>query len=151
MIEARILAKLNEINDEVYAPNSGGCAIIAYAVVEAVKRLDPSADATVVYLFEEKPNCKDERIANLRKGIAESCTHAITRINGAMYDTNGIRYEDELKCTYRNYQELELDQNITIKSINDAEWNDTFDRVDSVETILEIMDIPEHKMYIDIY
>ena len=127
-----IYKELNKI-DHV---NRGGCAIVAYGVVEYLKSNHPNIDATVVYLFRGDFDGYRE----CAKGNATSCAHAVVKIGDKYYDSEGVYSERVLATSLPKF--WHTTQEFVLKSVNGGGWNPLFDREYGVPKIAEILGLP---------
>lgn len=133
-----ILSMFNEIDRKVKYLNSGGCAVVAYSIVEYAKLL--GIDAKVQYLFNDWSQSDYHRLQNNENG---SCSHAVVVINNKMYDSNGLfDLEDSFGST-DNVTALNLEQDRVLESISyPRHWNPTYDRRDGRKKIQDVLKIP---------
>lgn len=130
----RLTRKLKELN-KIPDINKGGCAIVAYGLVEYLKKNCPNKDAKVYFLLD---NYLKDSIEN---GKPNSCGHAVVRIDDKYYDSDGAHTLIGLKEQrwYSREHHIVLDQNTIMQCIKTDTWNRTFDRVKHVPTIDRIL------------
>ena len=132
---SHILSKFYEIGEEIEYLNSGGCAVVAYSIVEYSKLL--GIDAKVRYLFNDWSLSDYRNLTNNKNG---SCSHAVVLINGLLYDSNG---EFEVQGGECEYTTLELEQDKVLESISyPKHWNRAFNRRDGRKKIQSVLGIP---------
>jgi len=134
--------KLKLLEEYVHYPNEGGCAIVAYAITEYIKQIDPTIHTEIVYLFCD--HATHNSYENIVNGIPDSCSHAVASINGEYYDTLGKCSIDYLNTNYPNAKKVPINTKLVLKSINKPYiWNNRFNRHSEVPKIFEIMELPE--------
>lgn len=121
------LKKLNKIPNV----NAGGCAIVAYGLVEYIKKHHPDKTAKVIYLSNES------KVDDLKNNQIGTCAHAVAQIGSKYYDSTGsytlkgIKAEDN----FWHIHHIALDQNIVLESLQHPHWNRLFDRDRDVAVI----------------
>lgn len=112
---ARVDNKLNG------TANWGGCAVLAYTAVEYIKRKNPEANVSVMYMFSDNALGDYYRLVN-NTGNG-SCNHAVVNYDGVLFDSEGYYKPDGY------YKTLNLAQDKVLGSIsNPRHWNRDFDR-----------------------
>lgn len=135
---AHILSMFNEIDKKVKYLNSGGCAVVAYSIVEYAKLL--GIDAKVQYLFNGWSQSDYHKLQNNENG---SCSHAVVVINNKMYDSNGLFDLEDFFGNTDGVTALDLEQDRVLESISyPRHWNHTFDRRDGRKKIQGVLKIP---------
>lgn len=133
-----ILSMFNEINRKVKYLNSGGCAVVAYSIVEYAKLL--GIDAKVQYLFNGWSQSDYHKLQNNENG---SCSHAVVVINSKMYDSNGLFYLEGYFGSTDEVTALDLEQDRVLESISyPRHWNKKYDRRDGRKKIQDVLKIP---------
>lgn len=116
---------------EVPAIHHGGCAISALAIKRWLKK-NRNIEASIVYRCDTYDFDQNRNAIN---GLTDpsSCSHAFVKVKGVCFDAESTKtfYHDE--C-------LIIPEKIVVESINNAEWNNAFNRkyVYDIEQNLQI-------------
>jgi len=119
------LVPLQKELQKIPALNSGGCALVAHAMVEYVNKNYPKCKATVVYLFTESSLYS---YRNIQNNQPDSCSHAVVKIGDLYYDSDGVYTKKELIKTGYTSSMAPVDQNFVYESLKYDRWNPNFDR-----------------------
>ena len=130
--EKEFLKTLKKLNKIPYL-NHGGCAIAAYALTTHLReRYD--IGSKIHYLMDEYDG---HRAKSLKRGMPRSCGHAVVRVKGKLYDSNGLYCIEESCFEYT----LKVKKPLVLQSIRKCTWNDTFSRVSQVPKIAAVLGI----------
>lgn len=130
----KLKKKLKELN-EIPHINHGGCAAVAYGLVEYVKKHRPDKEAKVIFLPDST------EIDDLLNNKATSCLHAIVQIGNKYYDSRG--------CNTLKYFEKDnggkhvvLSQELALECVQrKGVWNTWFNRDKHIPRIEKILNI----------
>lgn len=130
-MEHILLDKLEKIN-QIDSINRGGCALVAYAMKEFMKKIDKKNRVTIYYIV-----CRYGQIYINNKAI--SCRHAVIKYKGKFYDSEGLI--DGEHCTEENFTVRKFVKDYYVrKSLKDKyKWNSAFKRTSGLKKINKIL------------
>jgi glycogen synthase len=120
-----LLNKLQEI-DKIPAVNSGGCAIVAYAIKKYLKK--KGIKSKIIYLLDYSDDYE-----NIKNGNPESCAHAVISIKNTWYDSRGKLSKKPIIREYAQAGLLPVKSSLTKSLFN---------------TLVGIVDLTEKKPYL---
>jgi len=141
--------------------NSGGCGIVAYAIVKWLYE-QHNINAEIMYLYSDIDHyCKLENEQYLigNRDEPSACSHAVVVINNRIYDTEyyiqGCDYDEFFYSSqYIDGCDHIFDYNseFILSSLNSDSWSDWFERenIYTIERILNI-DLSEINVDVDVY
>jgi hypothetical protein len=130
-----LLQRLNSIN----WINNGGCGISALVIYKWLKE-NNKRNIEFMFLYNQESVYKTNS-RKLSKGNKHlvSPSHVVVLWRGKIIDSNGIKTNSYTQLY--DYSHIIDDINFLIGSINFSEWNDMFNRKESIPIIQEITGI----------
>lgn len=132
-----IRLKLSELN-KIPDLNRGGCAIVAYALVQYINKAYPELHPEIVFLCNINQGPAWRNLINNR---ADSSSHVVVKIDNMYYDSTGVYTKSEIRAKWKTAETAIASQELTLRSIHTNEWNPAFNRKKYVSTIGHILDM----------
>jgi len=132
--------KLKELN-QLENINSGGCAIVAYALSKYLI----NTETEIIYLLT-KEDLDNDLISKIKEGKTSNCHHSVLKIEDRYIDTEGIT--SKYKIFNRNscfpdeiVASISVPLDLVLKSINEEYWSNEFSRKDNLLKIDNILNL----------
>lgn len=112
--------------------HEGGCAISAIAIKRWLKK-NKNIEASIVYRCNNEYDFLQNKKALQGLDNPTSCSHAFIKIKNVYFDAEDTEIFRDSSC-------LIMPEEVVIESLNNAEWNDSFNRkhVYDIEQNLQI-------------
>ena len=131
------LNQVLEFLNEIPCINQGGCGISALAVYRWLKKNNSlSDDFAILYLhyWETSDMVLNNNFLSGESKKATSCSHAIFRYNGVLYDSNGIHEVDVATTNHVVIPSKDVERFMK-SSLADSRWNSMFSREQAIPLI----------------
>jgi len=132
------LNQVLEFLNEIPCINQGGCGISALAVYRWLKKNNSLSDDFAIIYLHYWDNNDMELNNNFISGeskVATSCSHAIFRYNGKLYDSNGIHRGVDVSTTNHVVITVKDIERFMRASLSVSNWNTCFSREQAIPLI----------------
>lgn len=118
--------------------NNGGCALVALAIKENIRKTFPRYRPKVIYIMQ---TWAASYIRRLNNNEPMSCSHAVLKVGDYYVDSDGIFTYKELREVYEKecYTFIQVSDELTKASLYRRQWNSDFHRPTGVPQINSIL------------